>query len=64
MNNKNLSCPFCGGGGDKFGIYLNDRGSGSFHCMRCDQKGSIFKFLKKIGENGFAPDDRRRGLHV
>lgn len=49
MNNKNLSCPFCGGGGDKFGIYLNDRGSGSFHCMRCDQKGSIFKFLKKIG---------------
>lgn len=47
MHSKLLPCPFCGGGGDKFGIKITDQG-GAFNCFRCGTKGSIFKLLKKI----------------
>lgn len=47
LHSKYLPCPFCGGGGDKFGVKIDDKG-GVFNCFRCGTKGSIFKLLKKI----------------
>lgn len=47
LHSKYFNCPFCGGGGDKFGIKI-ENGSGVFNCFRCGTKGSIFKLLKKI----------------
>lgn len=48
-NSNELSCPNCGGRGDKMGIYLpEDERGGSCHCFRCDSKFSLFKLLKSI----------------
>lgn len=49
FNSKSLDCPFCGKGYDKFGIFFSETGGGgSFHCLRCEEKGSLYKLLKKI----------------
>lgn len=47
LHSKYFPCPFCGGGGDKFGIKVDQTG-GAFNCFRCGTKGSIFKLLSKV----------------
>lgn len=47
LHSKYFPCPFCGGGGDKFGIKVDQTG-GVFNCFRCGTKGSIFKLLSKV----------------
>jgi len=43
-------CPWCSTSDGRFGIILNETGVSSFNCFRgsCGEKGTLFKFLKKI----------------
>ena len=61
MHSLNFPCPFCGKGGDKFGVYLSGEKPG-YRCFRCDSKGNIRFLLKKIGRMDLYVEDNSISL--
>jgi len=57
-----MKCPFCGQ--KKFGVVLDENGSGSYNCFRasCGNSGNLYTLLKKLGRTNLYQKRKEHNL--